>query len=682
MPPPQRILPLILLGALSSAFADDDIFFAELPVVASVSRLPQRLADAPASVTVIDREMIRSSGIRSLSDIFRLVPGFQTFAHSDTAARVNYHGVTDDNDFSPRLQVLIDGRSLHSPLFRNGMNWALVPVALEDIERIEVVRGSNSVSYGTNAFLGVVNIITVDPSLVRGTSVSASSGSQGVRDHTVRTGGRFGDHGNFRLTYQKVKDDGLDDDYDWRDSYQNRRLDARFDYAVSMRDSLELNLGRVEGSFTRGRLDTVVPAVEDPENPFRDLEESSTWMQVRWLRALADGEDFSLRYTFSEDRGDDGFISPKYAAPYNDLNESGDRGLRHEIEAVHNFSPMENTRLVWGGSWRRDAVTSNTMLRDRGEETRQVWRAFANGEWNPSKWVTVNLGAASERDSLAGVHFSPRASLAFHVNSENTLRLGYARAWRTASIQAYRANFRQANVATKGDLAGNPDLPAERLDTWEIGYLGDWRAWRMSLDVRHFRERITDRSLQLRPGPDTLAAGGPVPISEQSIQNLAIRGYELQFKWQPFTNTRLLLNHASMRVDSELSDNGRAIQLVGDSNLYFPADMEKYVALAEGSAPRRTSSMLLSQLLPGGFDVSIARYWVDAIKWTRNTDADKYHRTDVRLGYRFNLGEHKGELAYTQQSVNGEHVEQRSAGSKPNQRTVDRRHWVTLTLAF
>jgi len=677
-----RFAPLFMAAFLSPALADDEIFFAELPVVASVSRLPQRLADAPASVTVIDREMIRASGIRSLNDIFRLVPGFQTFAHSDAAARVNYHGITDDNDFSPRVQVLVDGRSLHSPLFRSGMNWALVPVALEDIERIEVVRGSNSVSYGSNAFLGVVNIITVDPSLVRGTSVSASSGSQGVRDYTVRTGGRFGENGSFRLTYQEVKDDGLDDDYDWRDSYLNRRLDARFDYALSLRDRLELHLGRVEGQFTRGRLDTVVPAVVDPENPFRNLEESSTWMQARWLRALADGEDISLRYTFSEDRGDDGFVSPKYSAPYNKVNESGDRGLRHEIEAVHNFSPMNNTRLVWGASWRRDAVTSETMLRDRGEEARQVWRVFANGEWKPSQWVTANLGAASERDSLAGVHFSPRASVALHVTPENTLRLGYARAWRTASIQAYRANYRQANVTTKGDIAGNPDLPAERLDTWEIGYLGDWRAWRMSLDVRHFREKIADRSLQLRPGPDTLAAGGPVPISEQSIQNLAIRGYELQFKWQPFANTRMLLNHASMRLNSELSDNGRAIELVRNSNLFFPADMEKYVALAEGSAPRRTSSMLVSQLLPGGVEVSVARYWVDAIKWTRNTSVDKYHRTDARLAYAFSFGGQRGEIAYTAQSLNGEHVEQRKAGSKPNQRTVDRRQWVSLRLDF
>ena len=160
----------VALGAVgmssASELTTEDAFFSDLPVVASVSRLPQRLADAPTSVTVIDREMIKASGARELSDVFRLVPGFQTHPNNTDSARVTYHGLTDE-EFSPRVQVLVDGRSLYSPLFRNGVNWALIPVALDDIERIEVVRGTNAVSYGSNAFLGVINIITLDPALAK-----------------------------------------------------------------------------------------------------------------------------------------------------------------------------------------------------------------------------------------------------------------------------------------------------------------------------------------------------------------------------------------------------------------------------------------------------------------------------------------------------------------------------------
>jgi iron complex outermembrane receptor protein len=180
-------IPSLLVSPMTQA-AEEDMFFSELPIVASVSRLPQRLADAPTSVTVIDREMIRSLPIRDLNDIFRLVPGFQTYPNNTEAARVTYHGLTDE-EFSPRLQVLVDGRSMYSSAFRNGVNWAVIPVAIEDIERIEVVRGTNAVSYGSNAFLGVINIITVDPSLVQGFSVTANHGNQGIRDYSLRTGG-------------------------------------------------------------------------------------------------------------------------------------------------------------------------------------------------------------------------------------------------------------------------------------------------------------------------------------------------------------------------------------------------------------------------------------------------------------------------------------------------------------
>lgn len=688
--PVQRFLPLVAT-LLAMPVCADDLFFSELPVVASVSRLPQRIADAPASVTVIDRDMIRASGARSLNDIFRLVPGFQTFAHSDTSARVNYHGITDDNDYSPRVQVLIDGRSLHSPLFRNGVNWSLIPVALEDIERIEVVRGTNVVSYGSNAFLGVVNVITVNPVLVWKTSISASNGNQGIRDYSLRTGGQWGDRVNYRFTYQENKDNGLRDRFDWRDSYFNRRLAARIDVQATPNDLLEIDFGKVEGEFTRGRRLPNTDLSEE-DNPIRDLNESSTWGQVRWIRALETGEDFSLRYSFSEDRGDDTFFItelPALPTVLQKVNESGDWSHRHELEMVHTFSPVDKTRLVWGGSARYDAVRSETMLRDRGTQSRIIWRGFSNIEWKPTDWLTANLGGASEHDTLSGKNFSPRASLAFHLDRQNTLRFGYSRAWRTSGIVAYRANqlTTDTSILTKGGQMGNRKLPAERLDTWEVAYLGDWRDWRMSLDVRHFKEKMTDRIMKLRPRDiDFPPFNEPSPDWEQSLQNIDIRGHELQWRWQPLESTRLILSHASVKISSELSDEGLAIaEIRSGSSLESVARQVQYQILAENSAPRRSSSFMLMQELPYGLKLSVMRYWVNAIKWTRGTDVDKYNRTDARLAYPFSFAGQRGEIAYTQQSIDGRHAEQRAAGDARDllkARWVDRRHWVSLRLDF
>ena len=252
---PGKSLALVLTGVWLTGnvwAADEDAYFSELPIVASVSRLPQRLADAPAAVTVVDRDMIKVSGARDLNDIFRLVPGFQTYPNNTEAARATYHGL-GDGDYAPRVQVLIDGRSMLSPLFGNGVNWATLPVALEDIERIEVVRGTNAVSYGSNAFLGVINIITIDPALVRGFSVSSSYGSQSVRDYSLRAGGKIGEVGDFRFTYRDENDSGLANRFNWIDSYRSRLLDFRADFALSEKDSLQFSMGQAEGVTQAGR---------------------------------------------------------------------------------------------------------------------------------------------------------------------------------------------------------------------------------------------------------------------------------------------------------------------------------------------------------------------------------------------------------------------------------------------
>ncbi|WP_168734318.1 TonB-dependent receptor plug domain-containing protein [Pseudothauera nasutitermitis] len=650
--------------------AAEEVFFTDLPIVASVSRLPQRLADTPSSVTVIDREMIRASGARALNDVLRLVPGFQTFTASDKPTRVNYHGITDDSDFSPRVQVLVDGRSLHSPLFRGGMNWELPPVALEDIERIEVVRGSNTTSYGTNAFLGVVNIITTDPALAHGTSISASNGTQGVRDYTLRTAGALGMAGHFRLTMQEQADEGLDhravplEDQNWRDRNRTRLLDLRANFQLDTRNHLDLQFGRVENRRLTGRVDVSTGAPR-PSDPLRPLDQSSTWMQGRWLYTISPEADFSLRYTYNEDRLENAVMLPQYGK----YDPGGGRGVRHEIEALHTLLPSEHTRLVWGASWRYDTLKSPSMLDDVGEVSRRVGRVFVNGEWRPWAWFTGNLGVSYEYDAFAGRHTAPRASAAFHLTPENTLRLGYSRAWRNLDTLDYRA--RQRISPTEFEWLGNPDLPAEGLESWELAYLGDWRALRMSLDVRHFRERVSDRPIQ------RIRAVAGEPYTVQPVHDLLVKGYEFQWKWQPVKDTRLAVSHARVRIDGELTSVGRRLaDPATGSNFSRPANLILYMDLSEQSAPSRSSSLLLMQRLPWGVEFSLARYWVRDIKWTRNTNTGKYNRTDARIGYPFVIGRQRGELAYTVQSLDGAHAEERM------ERIVERRHWMTLRLDF
>lgn len=725
----KPIFVVASLGLLGSAIAaDEDIFFSELPIVASVSRLPQRLADAPTAVTVLDREIIKSSGARDLNDILRLVPGFQTFPHNTESARVNYHGLNDE-EYSPRVQVLIDGQSQYSPLFRSGVNWLTIPVAIEDIERIEVVRGTNNVSYGNNSFLGVINIITVDPSLTGAASVSVSRGNQGVSDYFLRTGGKIGEAGHFRLTYQQKDDDGLTNRSNWRDFNSTRLIDARANLHLSNRDTLEINGGRSEGTTNLGRLMEsrgVVIGGDSPENPMRDYDQSTTYLQFKWRRVLNSDTEFSLRYGFKEDRASEKHIEQfAYNAsyPFYDLagtrigvlaevNTLGGRSRTHELEAQHNFRAYEGIRISWGGGWRWDSLDTPSSFYGKSDVERDVGRLFGSLEWKPASWLTGNAGLSIDRDSLGGTHSSPRISANFHLSPENTIRLGYAIAYRTGSIHDYIGDRRIVPYATlsgapidEGSVYrrryyGDENLAAEKLESIELGYLGDWKSRRMSLDVRLFHEKIPNRLMQLDrrllkcPGNDLCEDrfSGSAPASwvtnfttTMPIQHVETTGLEYQLRWQPLEMTRLMLSQAYIKTDAELlpdiDEKGNLIntnESLPDLSSQNRRDLIQQ--LTERSAPRHSTSVMWMQKLPYGFEFSAIGYWVGHHKWSRNTEVLGYERYDGRLGYRFRTGGIGGELAYIAQSINGAHGEYKAGQNDPFARLVERRQWVTLRL--
>jgi iron complex outermembrane receptor protein len=700
---------LYVMGVLalsSQAFADEEnIFFSEMPIIASVSRLPQRLADAPTAVTVLDRDIIKATGARDLNDVLRLVPGFQTYPNNTDAARVTYHGLADEA-FSPRVQVLIDGRSQYSPLFRNGVNWATLPVAIEDIERIEVVRGSNSVSYGSNAFLGVINIITVDPSVARRASASVNHGNQGVRDYTLQGAEKIGDIGHFRLTYQQKDDNGLTDQFDWKDSFRSRLFNMRADFNLTQHDTVEMSAGFVKARMQRGRLakndKDQLTGGWNPEDPFRFFYQSSAFMQGLWRHVISADSDFQLRYAYTEDQASEDYQYLKNGLLYN-KDDFGDKGRRHEIEAVHKFPASDSLRISWGAGYRWDSMTSEEFFYKEKTVNREVARLFGNFEWRPADWFTGNAGLSGEADSLAADRVSPRVSGNFHITPQNTIRVGYARSYRTGSPVDYRADQWITPVAYangspypkegtyKRKFYGNPNMPSERLDSTEIGYLGDWKAYRASLDVRLFQEKIPNRMFVMErtlsdPALCIVNTIGGVCTNNGAAADFTvpthsvdIRGIEYQFRWQPFDGTRFLLSQTFTKTRAENLES-----VWPDTEITTLRDKtrrEEYLQLSEKASPSHSSALMLMQKLPYRFDFSLAGYFVGDMKWTRHTAVNSYKRIDARLGHTFRMGAHEGEIAYTIQSLNGDHGEFKASGD-PADRIVERRHWATLRIGF
>jgi iron complex outermembrane recepter protein len=664
----------VLLASLAiaistgSAYAEEDegLFFGRIPVVYSASRMPQSQSETPNFVTVIDREMIRATGARELSDLLRLVPGFQvTSRNLEIPARVTFHGLSNE-DYSPRLQVLIDGRSQYSALFGSGVNWDLLPVAIENIERIEVVRGSNVAAYGTNAFLGVVNIITMDASQTRGTTVISTSGSRGVSDQLIRFGDKIGD-ASLRLTYQGQADSGIrfipqgSSDPNTIANGQHKRLfDLRADIPLTADDSISLSLGKIEGAMQVGRSDYVVQIGPSSlmTNPPRTIHQSSQYAQLEWLRALADGDEFRIHVHSTEDRSDD---PPIFASNVLPLEQSG-RSSRDEIEFQHTLNINSALRFLWGMGARQESVDKSYQFY-AGNASRRVDRLFTHAEWRPAANWLLNLGASADRDSYVGEHVSPRASTSYQFSEGQTLRAGVSQAYRLPSFTEQVGYLNYVPVGypmiSSVEYKANGLVQAEKLLTREIGYFGDYTSWRATLDIRAFQENIPNR-VQVLEVP---AGGYDYAVNAQDVQ---IRGMEYQLRWQPLEGTRLVVGQSALQIQSQFQNVETANTTASVTRL---ARLERQT---RNSAPAMTNMAMLMQDLPYELKLSVMLYQTDTMYWAPSKPASAYTRVDWRLAKPFTIGSTRGEVAYVVQSEEGAHAE-----LKPSNMVMPRQ-WISV----
>lgn len=260
------VLSIALVFAVEPVCAGDDLpaeFVAgAVPQVLTPARLRQAQVDAGASVTVIDREMIAAMGARDVPELLRLVPGMMVTHHATAwhTYAVNYHG-TNLTDIR-RMQVLVDGMSFYQPALARVL-WSELPLAIEDIERIEVTRGPDAAAYGANSFSGVVNIITLHPQDAAENLVRITGGNRDVLDGSAR----FVQHGadsDTRITVSGKSDSGFDEGRGGVPVLDDRRVGAfnlRNEFRVSSEDRLELMLGasvseREEEADNHGILDS------------------------------------------------------------------------------------------------------------------------------------------------------------------------------------------------------------------------------------------------------------------------------------------------------------------------------------------------------------------------------------------------------------------------------------------
>lgn len=652
-----------LLSALAAAQAQEiseKDYFGELPVVLSVSRLAQPLNEVPGSVTVIDRETIRRSGAREVAEVLRLVPGFLFTYRNGANPQASYHSGMDV--YGSRMQVYVDGRSVYSSFLFGDTNLELRGVILEDVERIEVLRGSNSASYGANAFLGVVNIVTRNAADSHGATVSVTVGDNGIKDNVARVG--WGNEkASFRITAARRVDHGFENTYD--DSHVSR-LQFRADLALTPEDDLMLQVGT--GELARGE------GIGTAGNPLRTIGQSDAHLLLRWQRQLAADEKLELRASHDREYFDSQvLVAGSGMSAASAINGSVQRT---ELGLQHSLSLDRSWRLAWGGEWRHEELHSPPLYFTTSGISLQQWRGFGTIEWRPHAQWLFQASGTYEGHSYAGKSFSPRLAANFHITPEHTLRAGITKSQRPPTFYELRADTRLFNLTpgvllfgifpvppgTQAPVLGWPYLSsgtvtAETLHSREIGYLGHIPQANLRIDVRAFEERMDDRIEAITrsiPNP----AYPLLPFTSFDFANRPgprLNGFEYQFDWRPWAETRLVLSEMHIR-------SHRRSATINTDNL---------------EAPLRSHSLVWMQRLPAGFDFSVIATNATPFRWTGSSDLiNNPRRLDVRLAKSFAVGATRGEASITIQAVDGGYEIHRV-----NQR-FDRRGFVTLRLDF
>lgn len=643
-------LALPAYGAHDEPVVSELALFGDVPVVLSAARLAQPLKDVPGAVTVIDRHMIQASGARDLAELLRFVPGFQVGRANGSTPLTTYHGLSDN---APRrMLVRVDGRSAYSPYFTSGIDWATISVDIDDIDRIEVFRGTNAAAYGSNAFLGVVNIITRPAADTPAFRARLTEGGNGLHEQMVSLRQQIG-HATARITLGQQREDGVDP---IDDGYRHRRIDTRIDWQLNAADALELHLGQVDTRADTG----TEGAVTDPP---RQVDSETGFAQIRWRRQLDLGDEFKLTYFHQEERSTDpGFTLPSlssylvsqrglspaqvaglfaiYGIPANAYVD-GDvdtRAQRDDIEFEHLHHPSDTLRIVWGAGLRSDRVRSQRVFnRDDAIGMRQS-RVFANVEQQlPPHW-TINAGAMLEDTDASGPRLSPRLALNAHLAEQTTARVAVSRGYRNLTPFERRADVRYGDALSGFTLLQSfqpsGERSPERVTTREIGLRQASADSRSSIDLRIYEERVEDMLRRVTlpsnvsPAPPLNNAGeAPTYKSDGKAE---IHGAEVSFLYLSTHDTWI-------------------------GGHYAYTDLKSNDPPAEFSAPRHAYALFAATRLPRGWQMSATYGFVGGMQWYDDEERlPAYHYTNVRLARHWRAGRTGIEVAVGMDRVDGE----------------------------
>jgi len=622
----------------AAEFSEKD-FFLDLSQVVTATRLPQSPEEAPVSMTVIDRKMIERSSAVEIIDLFRLVPGMRVAYANGNLYSVVYHGYADA--FPNRMQVLIDGRSVFTPLF-SIVDWNNIGLTIDDIERIEVVRGSNSAAYGANAVLGTINIITRKPFQVEGNTVKATVGSIGMKKYLYRYAD-VSEKYSQRLSLFTDRDDGFEgvDDYKKINSLSYRGI-----YSPEYNQSIDIQVGISGGPVgswgVNGNL----------EFPVRTKDTNAHYQALHWSKKSTDNLVRELTLTNNYISWDDGYTIdlttlglPGETSTYSLYSGNA---TRTELEYQQTHLGNTGMQFVWGGSYKIDRLKNNVIL-NRDDYINVVSeRFFTNIEKYITSSTLLNAGIMAENNGLVGFYVSPRLALNQFLPNKDVIRISATRAKRTPSLYEYY-NDNIARLDSNGMVLdirykSDPNISEETLTSYEIGYIGNYFQHRLNMDIKLYYEKLDDlirNALDKVTYADMLGSDTWIWTNTGHTIN---KGIELQLKYRSHNDWTLDAQYAYANFSGHIIRNINPLS-------YYPADKTM------SRVPKNSYSIMAGKIIARDWQVSAGYYYTGAMAWLGGGDLSAVERADIKLSRNFRIKSGSGKISFIAQNLLADYYE-------------------------
>ncbi len=578
-------------------------------VVTTVDRQESTVGHSPAAVFVITPEMIKRSGARCIPEVLRMAPGITVAKITSSTWAISARGF--NGRFANKLLVQIDGRVVYTPTF-GGVFWDIQDVVLEDIERIEVIRGPGTTAWGSNAVNGVINIITKSTSQTQGAYVHSGGGNYEQDFNTVRFGGRVSD-----ATTYSVWGKQFDRNRNWSgdefvpDGWRQQRFGFRTDYTPNKDDTVTV-IGDIYNGYDGERLNNTIPVP-----PFRAVEDNMVHVsggdiQFRWARNLDEDTGWQFQtYYLARRRHQPAWAEDRYM---------------WDLDFQYRWSPAEYHRFIAGANYRhnQDFERGSFSFELIPNDFLTQWASvFAQDEMTLIEdYMYFTLGCRLEYNTFGKFQPEPTARLLIQPSERQSLWMAVSRAVRNPTRFDTGIQLR-----TRGPLPGlfvqfdgDPGFRPETVVSYELGYRAqpvDSFSWDIAGYMNDYRALRGFGA----PGAPMPIGGGlfAIPVELQNNVSAVTGGAELTATWQ-------------VRKDWQLFGSYSLFE----ANASGPSTSEFFIAQYNGSTAHNNIYLRSSWNLTDDWQFDMIGRYMDSVRIEGETFVPKYIEMDLRLAWRPN----------------------------------------------